>query len=319
MQEPLRVFVSYSRRDKEFLKELEIHLAPLRRQKLISVWTDQQIDAGTEWRGAIEEKFEAADLALLLVSPDFIASDFCYEDEMTQALERHVRGTTRVIPILVRPVDLQGTPIARLQALPRDNQPVTTWPNRDEAWLDIVQGIRSAVQAGKPVGARGSMNATGPMSVGAVQRRDEVPIKGDTVGSVIVAGHDQQAAMGRDPAQHSEVTLATGTFVGRAGHFGRGSIHLVRRGNGQVELRFGNDFAVSQCPGPVLYLSSRSSLGAAVDPNADIYLGVLRSYSGAQIYAVLPAGAEVGRPYTWVYDEPFRVEVAMATIGGVLR
>ncbi|HEX2571440.1 MAG TPA: toll/interleukin-1 receptor domain-containing protein, partial [Polyangia bacterium] len=123
------------------------HLAPLRRQGLIGVWHDRQIDAGTEWQGAIDEELERADVILMLVSPNFVASDYCYDVEMKRAMERHGEGTARVIPIVVRPVDFGGLPLGRLQALPRDARPVTAWGSRDEAWLDVAKGIRQVVEA----------------------------------------------------------------------------------------------------------------------------------------------------------------------------
>jgi hypothetical protein len=105
--------------------------------------------------------------------------------------------------------------------------------------------------------------------------------------------------------------LAAGTFVGR-GHYGQGTAQLVDLGNGQLELRFGDDFAVSQVPGPVVYLSSRDALGNTIDPTTDMYLGTLTNTSGAQSY---PIPGEVGdRRYAWVYCGPYRVEVAVAAL-----
>jgi hypothetical protein len=82
---------------------------------------------------------------LLLVSADFVASDYCYDIETKRALERLARGEIMVIPIILRPTDWAGAPFARLQALPRDAKPVTKWENRDDAWLDVVHGLRAAV------------------------------------------------------------------------------------------------------------------------------------------------------------------------------
>ena len=147
MPEALRVFISYSHKDEALREELETHLAPLRRQGLIGMWSDRRIGAGTEWKGAIDEELEKADAILMLVSPDFVNSDYCYDIEMTRAMERHEARTARVIPILVRPVDFHGLPLGRLQALPRDAKPVVTWASRDEAWLDVARGIRQVVAA----------------------------------------------------------------------------------------------------------------------------------------------------------------------------
>src|SRR5215218_1859001 len=99
----IRAFCSYSHRDEEFLKQLNVHLTVLKRRGLIDDWNDRKIGAGQEWREAIEENLKAADVVLLLVSDDFMASEFAYEEEMGRAIERDERGEALVIPIIVRP------------------------------------------------------------------------------------------------------------------------------------------------------------------------------------------------------------------------
>jgi len=113
------------------------------------------------------------------------------------------------------------------------------------------------------------------------------------------------------PPDLSPFVLSQGTFVGRAGHAGRGTAQLIQLAGGAVDLNFLSDFAVSGVPGPVVYLSSRSSLTGGINAATDIRIGTLKSSSGAQSYRI-PAGAEVGRRYAWVWCEPFRVEVAVA-------
>jgi hypothetical protein len=142
-----RVFISYAHHDEPQRRRLDVHLAPLRREGLILPWNDRMIDAGADWAGEIDRNLAAADVVLLLVSADFVASDYCYEKEMRLALERHARGEARVIPIIVAPVDFAKTPFAKLQALPRDAKPVSTWSQPDEAWLDIAMGVRRVVEA----------------------------------------------------------------------------------------------------------------------------------------------------------------------------
>ena len=139
------VFISYAHEDHAYLKELEKHLANLKRQNIISSWYDGDINPGTEWESQILGKLNTAQIILLLVSADFINSDFCYGIELQQALARHDDGKARVIPIIVRPVDWKGAPFAKLQALPTSAKPVTRWPSRDEAFFDIMQGIRRAI------------------------------------------------------------------------------------------------------------------------------------------------------------------------------
>ena len=143
---PLSVFISYAHEDEPLCRQLEAHLSLQRRQGLISEWHDREILPGAEWSREIDQHLEAASLILLLISPDFLASDYCYEIEMQRALERHKQGEVCVIPIILRPCDWRTSPFARLQCLPRDGKAVTTWQNPDEAFLAIVQGLRRMIE-----------------------------------------------------------------------------------------------------------------------------------------------------------------------------
>ena len=138
----IKIFISYSHSDEMLLHELTKHLSLLRRQQVIEAWYDRDIAAGREWVGEIDEHLESADLILLLVSPDFLASDYCYDIELRRAMERHEVGEARVIPIILRPVDWAGAPFGKLQALPSDAKPITGWPNRDLAFLNVATGVR---------------------------------------------------------------------------------------------------------------------------------------------------------------------------------
>ncbi|ASC69216.1 putative GUN4 domain containing protein [Halomicronema hongdechloris C2206] len=150
---PLNVFISYSHRDEALKAELEVHLSPLKRQRRIQPWQDRQIEAGTEWNQQILNALDAADIILLLISPQFINSEFCFDKEMQRALQRHQHGTARVIPIILRPTDWQDSPFGKLQVLPKDGQPITRWDDRDEAFLNVVRGIRRAVDTLAPAAA----------------------------------------------------------------------------------------------------------------------------------------------------------------------
>jgi hypothetical protein len=142
---PLRIFCSYSHKDEEYVNDLRDSLRGLERQGLIEWWHDRQIVPGWEWEEAIDKNLRTADVVILLVSRDFMASDYVYEKEIDKAIERQARGEARVIPIIVRPAAWEETSFGKLQALPKDGKPVTTWPNQDEAWLDVLRGIRKAV------------------------------------------------------------------------------------------------------------------------------------------------------------------------------
>jgi len=126
----LNVFVSYAHRDERLREEVEKHLSPLRRSRVIATWCDHRIAPGAEIDQEIADSLTTSDLVLLLVSPDFMNSDYCYLREMNCALRRHGAGRARVIPIILRPVDWNRTPIGKLLALPRDGKPVTSWSKR---------------------------------------------------------------------------------------------------------------------------------------------------------------------------------------------
>ena len=143
---PVELFISYSHKDEPLREQLGTHLGLLKRQGIIDEWHDRRIGAGREWAGEIDRRLDCAAVILLLVSADFLASDYCYCVEMSRALERHDAGDARVVPVILRPVDWHGAPFAKLQALPKDGKAVTSWRKRDEAFTDVARGIRKVVE-----------------------------------------------------------------------------------------------------------------------------------------------------------------------------
>src|SRR5450755_158956 len=152
--EPVSMFLSYAHEDESLRSELEKHLSLLQRQGLVSTWQDRQITAGTDWVQEIDEHLNRASIILLLVSSDFLASDYCYGVEMQCALDRDKADQARVIPIMVRPCDKTGAPFAHLQALPKDAKAITTWNNRDEAWTNVAAGIRRVIEELPPLSVK---------------------------------------------------------------------------------------------------------------------------------------------------------------------
>lgn len=149
MADPTRaisIFYSYAHEDAELRDKLDKHLAAMQRNNLIVGWHDRDIQAGIEWEQEINEHLDGAQIILLLISSDFIASEYCYSIEMKRAMERHERGEARVIPIILRSVDTEGMPFSKLEMLPTDRKPVTDWPNYDSAFVNIAQGIRKIVE-----------------------------------------------------------------------------------------------------------------------------------------------------------------------------
>ena len=143
----IKIFFCYAHEDELLLNKLKAHLRPLQRQGLIDIWYDRDISAGTEWEREISEQLNTAQIILLLVSPDFMDSDYCYSKEMQKAMERDGGGEARVIPVLIRPVIWQNAPFSKIQVLPSNAKPITNWRNRDQAFLDIVQGIEQTAKA----------------------------------------------------------------------------------------------------------------------------------------------------------------------------
>jgi tetratricopeptide (TPR) repeat protein len=143
--QPIKLFYVYAREDELLHKELEKHLALLQRQGFIESWYDRQILPGMEWKIEIEKQLTSARIIVLLISADFFYSDYCYSTEMKRALQRHELGEAWVLPVILRSVDWKEAPFAHLQCLPHNGRPITTWSNRDEAFLSVAQGIRDVV------------------------------------------------------------------------------------------------------------------------------------------------------------------------------
>lgn len=138
-----RLFYSYAHQDEQLRDELDTHLSILKRQGIIDSWHDRMIAPGAAWEHEIDRQLLYADIILLLISPDFIASDYCWGREMQQAMERHAKGDATVIPIMLRAVDWQNAPFTTLQALPQNAKPITQWGDRDRAYADICRSIRA--------------------------------------------------------------------------------------------------------------------------------------------------------------------------------
>ena len=142
----IKLFISYAHTDDSLREQLVTHLSNLKRQQIIYDWHDRRIVPGQEWDHQINAELNEAQIILLLISARFIASDYCYSKEMLRAIERHDAEEAVVIPIILSACDWQGAPFSKLQALPKDAKPVKNWDDPDEAWLDVVRGLRRAIE-----------------------------------------------------------------------------------------------------------------------------------------------------------------------------
>ncbi len=147
-KDKIKVFISYSHKDESHRDELEKQLKVLERSDLISAWDDRDIDAGEEWRTKIDANLESAQIILLLISANFMASDYCHDIEMQRAMQKHDSGEARVIPILLSHVDWKDSPFAKIQMLPSNSRPITSekWVNTDAAFYDVEQGIKRVIE-----------------------------------------------------------------------------------------------------------------------------------------------------------------------------
>lgn len=145
-RQEIKLFYCYAREDKDLRDKFERSLSGLKRYYRLGNWYDREILAGQEWEKAIAEQLNSADIIFLLISNDFMASDYCYGIEMQRALERHAEGSCLVIPILLRPTHWEGEPFGKLQLLPTDARPITRWPDRDDAFQDVVREVSRAIK-----------------------------------------------------------------------------------------------------------------------------------------------------------------------------
>ncbi|SRR6266566_7468172 len=161
MSESVEIFISYAHEDESYLKDLTKHLELLVRRGSIRPWSDANIDAGMEWKKAIDTHLDTAQVFLLLISANFMASEYCYGIEMKRAVERHEHGGARVIPIILSAIskhEWETAPFSKLQALPKDAKPIKRWRDREEAYASIIDGIHAAI---KQVTTEPSVTSTG--------------------------------------------------------------------------------------------------------------------------------------------------------------
>ena len=142
----LKVFFSYAHEDEDFVVNLQKHLMPLRHERVIEFWYDRDIEAGQGWDDEISGQLEQADMVVVLVSADLIASEYAYGKELRRALALQEERQLRVLPVIARNCRWQNLPIAKLQALPKSGKPITDWPNRDDGYVSAAVGIEEVAR-----------------------------------------------------------------------------------------------------------------------------------------------------------------------------
>ena len=250
----MKAFISYSHRDAVALDRLHTHLAPLCSEGLINAWFDREILAGGSIDAEITKELESCDLFLMLVSPDFLASDYCVNIEMERALERHNYDGAPVIPIIVEPCAWTSSPLSRFRALPRDGKPISEWTNQNSAYLDVVQELRRILETRRDTV---SVIERTPFSEGTMDTQPVSPsyrIKKDfdeihrsefreTAFATIRGYFQQQIDLINtiDDLRGRFVSYGSSSFgctiVNRAREWNRGTVHItVHSKNGRIGL-----------------------------------------------------------------------------------
>jgi len=145
MPEKLKIFLSYSHEDEAMKVQLDRNLVMLKRSDKISTWQDRQIMPGMEWDETIVKELATADIILLLISVDFNNSQYIWDKELAVAMERHEKKEARVIPIILRTCEWSDMPYAKLQALPKNAKPISSFADKDEAYTEVAKSIRMVV------------------------------------------------------------------------------------------------------------------------------------------------------------------------------
>jgi hypothetical protein len=160
-----KLFYSYSSADEQLRAELETHLSLMVREAIVETWSFRNIDAGNDWKKTIDANLDTADVILLLISANFIASNYCWDIEMKRAVERHENGEAIVIPVILKACDWHTAPFAKFQALPDSAKPVSSWRPRDRAWENVVAGLRRVIARSGAAQSKPSIAATVPVAV----------------------------------------------------------------------------------------------------------------------------------------------------------
>jgi len=194
-KDSLKVFTSYNRKDVSYLNDFQEHLVGLKQNGLIQEWNDHAVMPGEEWARVVKKKISESDIIVFLVSSDFIASDYIHDIEINKAIERHKRGESIIIPVIIRPCDFQSLPISKFQALPRYARPISTWEDKKEAWLDVtrkIERLATGLKEGKvqlrqksirkPVNGKAYLNGK---STAIGKRRIKKKIAGGNIKSVL--------------------------------------------------------------------------------------------------------------------------------------
>lgn len=247
----MHAFISYSHADERYLDRLHKHMAMLKRDGLLDAWSDHRILPGSVLGQAIDKQLAASGLFIALVSPDYLDSRYCYETEFQQALALAEADKIRIVPVIVEPCDWKASPFSGLLALPKDGKAIADWTNPNNAYLDVVQGLRRVIEDDA---AQSAAAATRPaLASSGATRRLKVRQEFDAIQRADFA--DQSFAVIRDYFRDccAEINTIDGlkarfegmsehaftcTVVNRGMRQGRGEGHItVRNDKGRQHFR----------------------------------------------------------------------------------
>lgn len=142
-----KVFISYSHKDREWLTRLRPHLRPLERDGAV-VWDDSRIQAGTPWKAEIEAALASTKVAILLISADFLASDFIVNNELPPLLEAAKHDGATILSVIVRPCRFtQNTELSRFQAINDPAEPLVRMraAKREDMFVKVADAVEKAL------------------------------------------------------------------------------------------------------------------------------------------------------------------------------
>ncbi len=179
---PVTAFISYSHADTKHLERLHKHMAQLHRDGVFETWTDHAIVPGSNLDGEVFTALHASQVFIALVSPDYLASNYCYEKEFEEAQKLEAEGRLHIVPVIAEPCDWLSSPLKSRMALPKDGKPIPEWTNENVAYLNVIQGLRAVATSTckktlGPAGERDAADVRGrrlkiKQEFDTIQRRD---------------------------------------------------------------------------------------------------------------------------------------------------
>jgi hypothetical protein len=260
-----KLFFSYSHKDEDLRNELEIHLTMLKRQGFIETWHDRRIDVGDVVDNKISKELDQADIILLLVSPYFLASNYCYDIEMHRALERHSSGEAHVIPVILHPCDWHPAPFGKLLAAPADGKPISKYANLHEAFLNVVTSIRSLISKPK-------LNEPYPVQTAQNKKHNEYANNAELPRSSNLRIKKEFTQQQKDEFLEQSYEYIQNYFEGSLAELSKRNYHIMTKfkkidANHFSSIVYKNGDIATQCK---IWLGGSRSFGGGISYSSDI-------------------------------------------------